>query len=303
MGYPYYILDVFTEAPFSGNQLAVVRDCDGLSADQMQSIAREFNFSETVFVLRPADPVNSARLRIFTPAAEVPFAGHPTIGAAVLIAQVDAAQMLGQRELVIALELGIGLVTCEVRKPKARATRAEFNLPKLPQLLKGTPSVGDLARALNLAADDIGFDGHVPSHFSAGFGFVFVPVASLEAIGRAKINADTWDSVFSHPDGRACYLYTREVAGEHSHVHTRMFSPSFGINEDPATGSAAAAFAGVCMQFEKPGDGVHQIVIEQGIEMGRPSEIVLTLSVRDQALESASIGGSAVVFAHGNLDI
>ncbi|MGE3247057.1 MAG: PhzF family phenazine biosynthesis protein [Beijerinckiaceae bacterium] len=303
MAMPYFILDVFTEHKLAGNQLAVVRDCEHLSDEQMHAIAREFNLPETIFVLPPRDPVNTARLRIFTPAIELPFAGHPTIGGAVLIAQEDARDMLGRQELVIAIEEQVGLIHCSVRKPPGKAARAVFDLPQLPKRLDGAPPRDDLARALALSADDIGFGTHVPSHYSAGVGFVFVPVASLEAIGRAKPNLGVWDSVFSHPQGRGCYVYTQEVASEASHVHARMFAPPFGITEDPATGGAAAAFAGVCMEFEQPGDGEHQVVIEQGLEMGRPSEIVLSMTVQGGALIQASIGGAAVLVANGTLQL
>ena len=303
MSCPFFILDVFTNRAFAGNQLAVVRDCAHLKDAQMQAIAREFNFPETIFVLPPDDPVNTARLRIFTPKVELPFAGHPTIGGAVLIALQDAAGMLGKQELVIAVEEKIGLIRCGVRKQKNGGTRAIFEIPALPKLLDGVPDSNALASALGLEGSDIGFDDHVPSHFSAGVGMVFVPVASLEALGRAKPDLNLWDSVFSHPEGRACYVYTRDVSSQTSHVRARMFAPPFGIIEDPATGSGAAAFAGVCLAFEQPDDGEHQIIIEQGVEMGRPSEIALTMVVRGRAFESVSIGGSAVIVASGTLNV
>jgi trans-2,3-dihydro-3-hydroxyanthranilate isomerase len=300
---PFHILDVFTATPLAGNQLAVVRDCDHLTGEQMQAIAAEFNFPETIFVLQPRDPVNTARLRIFTPKIELPFAGHPTVGGAVLIAIEDAADMLGSHELSIVLEEEVGLIQCGVRRPKWQAARAVFELPRLPEKLDGAPDVALLAKALSLDEADIGFDNHAPSHYSAGVGFVFVPVGSREALNRARPNLDAWDSVFAHPQGRSCYLYTREVVREENHVHARMFAPASGIPEDPATGSAAAAFAGVCLEFEQPADGDHQIVIEQGFAMGRPSEIVLTMHVRGGAFETVSIGGAAVLVASGTLKL
>ena len=299
----FSILDVFTNTALAGNQLAVVRDCEHLSDQQMQALAREFNFPETIFVLPPVDPVNTARLRIFTPMVELPFAGHPTIGGAVLIAREDGGAMFGPQELVIAIEENIGLIRCSVRKQKDGGARAVFDVPQLPQALDGAPPAAALARALGLGESDIGFDAHVPSHYSAGVGMVFVPVASLDAIGRAKPDVNVWDEVFTHPQGRACYLYTNDIPGDDTHVRARMFAPPFGITEDPATGSAAAAFAGVCLEYEKPEDGEHQIIIEQGVEMGRPSEMALTLVVRNGALENVSIGGSAVVLGSGSLNL
>jgi trans-2,3-dihydro-3-hydroxyanthranilate isomerase len=300
---PFFILDVFTDRAFAGNQLAVVRDCDRLSSEFMQKIAREFNFPETIFVLAPRDSVNTARVRIFTPKVELPFAGHPTIGGAILIAQQDAAGMLGSQELIIAIEEKIGLIHCSVRKPKTGAARAIFETPQLPMRMDGAPDAPALARALGLDIADIGFDHHTPSHYSAGVGVIFVPVVSLDALGRAKPDLTLWDGLFSHPEGRACYVYARAPSSQSAHVRARMFAPSLGIMEDPATGAAAAAFAGVCLACEQPDDGEHQIIIEQGIEMGRPSEIALTMIVRGGELESVSIGGSAVVVASGVLSL
>ena len=297
----FHTLDVFTDTPFAGNPLAVVLDCDGLSTDRMQAIAREFNLSETVFVLDPVDPVNTARLRIFTPTRELPFAGHPTIGAAVLIAQLRAPQMLGGEGLALALEEPVGVIACAVRRPKGQAGRASFALPVLPESLGEARDASTVAAALGLHADDIGFDAHRSSVWSAGNPFTFVPVASLEAIGRACPDPALFAQAF---DGArpAAFLYTQEVMREGSHVHARMFAPGLGISEDPATGSAAAAFAGVAAQFEQPEDGDHLLVIEQGFEMGRPSIIHLRLQIEGGALVGGSVGGAAVMVSQGMIE-
>ncbi len=300
----FYTLDVFTDKRLAGNPLAVVRGADGLDASRMQAIAREFNLSETVFLLNPRDPVNTARARIFTPSAELPFAGHPTIGAAVLIAELDAPELLGGQELQIVIEEQIGPVTCSVRRPKGKAPRAQFAVPQLPEWLgDGDGDVTAVAEALGLSDEDIGFDAHRPVMYSAGVGFTFVPVRTLEAIGRARANLSLWDRAIGPQGHAAAYLYTREVTDEKSHVHARMFSPGLGIAEDPATGSAAAAFAGVAMEFEQPEDGEHVLVIEQGIEMGRPSQIVLTMDVQNGVLAGASIGGSALIVSRGEIEV
>lgn len=302
MRLPFYTLDVFTDRRFTGNPLAVVRNAGHLSAAQMQSIAREFNLSETVFLLPPRDPVNTARARIFTPASEVPFAGHPTLGAAVLIAETEGAEILAKQELVVALELEIGLVNCDVRRGAKRVSRAQFAIPKLPEKL-GEADSAIAAQALGLELADIGFDGHRPTIYSAGFPFTFVPLQSLDAIARARVDMKHWDALVDAPGSGACFLYTKETTNAGCHVHARMFSPAFGIAEDPATGSAAAAFAGVALEFEKPEDGEHILVIEQGVEMGRPSKIVLTMDVADAALSCVWIGGEAVIVARGEIEI
>ena len=298
----FHTLDVFTDRRFAGNPLAVVRDAGRLSSEQMQAIAREFNLSETVFLLPPRDPVNTARVRIFTPAQEVPFAGHPTVGTAVLIAETEGAEILAKQELVVALELEIGLVSCEVRRSAKRVSRAQFAIPRLPEKL-GEADAAVAAAALGLDAGDICFDDHRPTIYSAGFPVTFVPIRSRDAIARARPDMRHWDKLVAPPGSGACYLYTKQTAQEEHHVHARMFAPSFGIVEDPATGAAAAAFAGVALEFERPEDGEHILVIEQGIEMGRPSKIVLTMDVASGLLASVSIGGEAVIVSRGEIEV
>jgi trans-2,3-dihydro-3-hydroxyanthranilate isomerase len=297
----FHTLDVFTQQRFGGNPLAVVRDCQGLDTALMQRIAREFNLSETVFMLDARDPVNTARIRIFTPASELPFAGHPTIGTAVLIGLLQAPKLIMAQDVGLVIEEEIGPISCTVRQ-RGGHTRAEFTLPRLPERAGITGERALIARALSLNESDIGFDRHEPSVWSAGFAISFVPVASRAAIARAHADLAHWDAAFAGVTGSAVFLYTNDVVEEGSHVHARMFAPKLGIVEDPATGSAAAAFAGVCMAYEQPDDGEHFVVIEQGYEMGRPSQIVLKLDVGDGALLSASIGGAAVLVSEGTIE-
>jgi len=294
----YYVLDVFTDRTPGGNPLAAVIDCDGLETEAMQKIAADFNLSETIFVLAPHDPINTARLRIFTPRAELPFAGHPTVGGAVLVAELRAAAHLRAQDLRIVLEENIGEIICSVSHRPNCVHRAHFILPKLPTRLGAAPDKARLAAALGLSPEDIGFDRHVPSNYTAGVNFTFVPVASLAAIASAKPRPDLFENAF----GNAAYLYTRECAEAGHDFHARMFAPQFGVAEDPATGSAAAAFVGVLMAFEKIADGSHAFAIEQGYEMGRPSLIALTLDVEKTVLVEASIGGGVLFSAQGTLD-
>jgi trans-2,3-dihydro-3-hydroxyanthranilate isomerase len=296
----FQTLDVFTETALAGNPLAVVLDAEGLDDAQMQAIAAEFNLSETVFVLEPRDAVNSARVRIFTPKRELPFAGHPTVGAAALIAQQRASDLLAAQDLRIVLEEPIGDVVCVARRRNGRALAAYFELPKLPQRLEEKPpSTVQIAASLGLELQDIGFDGHEPSVFSAGAPFLFVPVRSLDAIGRAAPGI----MPSATKDGPATFVYTRETEREGSAYHARMFASASGIYEDPATGSAVAAFAGIVQAFDHPRDGESMLTIEQGFEMGRPSLIALGLVVENGALVSATIGGSVVIVSSGSLDL
>ena len=299
----FYTLDVFTEEPLTGNPLAVVRDCEGLDAARMQAIAREFNLSETVFLLPPVDPINTARLRIFTPTRELPFAGHPTIGAAILIGLTDAPGLIAAQDILIVLEEEIGPISCTVGRSRGRAARARFTLPRLPEPDGIAGSALAIAQALGLEEDDIGFDDHAPCIYSAGNAFCFVPVASRAALARAKPDPAAWPQAFGHMQRGAAYLYTRECERPGSHFHARMFAPGLGVSEDPATGSAAAAFAGVLMASENIGDGETLVVIEQGFEMGRPSLITLSLDVVEGRLMEAAIGGHAVLLQEGMLDL
>lgn len=298
----YFILDVFTRNPLSGNPLAVVSDCDGLDAARMQKIAAEFNLSETVFVLAPRDRTGTARLRIFTPKAEVPFAGHPTIGAAVLLAMLEAPRAVQTRAVTIILEEDAGTLICTVDR-HGEAIRASFDLPRLPVETGLAPEDERIAAALGLDVEDVGFAAHRPSIYSAGLPFAFVPVAGLATIARAQPDLAVFDKVFNGLEAVAAYLYTSDTIEAGHAYHARMFGPGLGIAEDPATGSAAAAFAGVVMAFEPPMDGRHTLVIEQGLEMGRPSLITLGLEIETGILKAASISGHAVVIAEGSLDL
>jgi trans-2,3-dihydro-3-hydroxyanthranilate isomerase len=293
-------LDVFTRRPLAGNALAVVLDAEGLDDAAMQAIAREFNLSETVFVFAPKDAHHRASLRIFTPGRELPFAGHPTVGTAVLLGLKDTARPADA--VAFGLEERIGTVACAVEIEGERAGHARFRVPRLPAIWGEGRDPAQAAWALGLDPHEIGFGRHVPSRHTAGVNFDFVPVATLDAIGRASPAGEGFAKVFGEASDRpAAYVYTQQTTHPGHHFHARMFAPSFGIGEDPATGSAAAAFAGVLMQCEPLGDGEHSFVIEQGYEMRRPSEIALQIVIRDGALASAEIGGAAVVVGEGSL--
>ena len=289
----FVTLDVFTTRRFAGNPLAVVLDAEGLDDVAMQAIAREFNLSETVFVLPPAEPRHKAALRIFTPGRELPFAGHPTVGTAVLLALRSET---GADAQAFGLEEKVGIVPCVVEPRGEGEGYARFRLPRLPEYLDGAMQPVDAAASLGLDPKEIGFDLHMPSRHSAGNPFDFVPLRDLDAVARAKPQPARAGS------GTGTFVYTREATEAGRHFHARMFgAQGIGVYEDPATGSAAAAFAGVLMQFEKLGEGEHSFVIEQGYEMGRPSEIDLQLTIREGALASAEIGGSAVIVSEGTL--
>ncbi|TBW35385.1 PhzF family phenazine biosynthesis protein [Siculibacillus lacustris] len=300
----YVLLDVFTSHALEGNPLAVVLDAEGLDGVAMQRIAREFNLSETVFVLPAERPSHSAALRIFTPGREMPFAGHPTVGATALLALERFGAVETAIDSMVVVEEPIGVVRAAVRLDPVKAPFAEFDLPRLPRALgREMPSKGLLADALGLDATEIGFENHVPVAFEAGVPFAFVPVAGLDAIGRVATDRARLAAAFGRGEPLPVYVYCRESVRHDSAFHARMFDVDFGIGEDPATGAAVAAFAGAIVRFDAPTDGTHRIRIEQGFEMGRPSLIDLALDMDEGALVAARIGGSVVKLAEGVLHV
>jgi trans-2,3-dihydro-3-hydroxyanthranilate isomerase len=297
----FHTLDVFTMARYAGNPLAVVLDADGLDTAQMHKITREFNLSETVFVMKSDKPAHTAKIRIFTPGGEVPFAGHPTVGTAALLAELRSPETNGERDALIVLEENIGTVRVGVRQRPGETAHAEFDAPKLPEPVAGVPPVDLLAAALGLISSEIGLENHKPSAYSAGLPYVFVPVRTLEGIARANANMAHWQAAFGK--SHAAYVYCRETVHATSHFHARMFAPNMGVVEDPATGSAAAAFAAVIARFDSPLDGMLKKVIEQGFEMGRPSFIETSLVIRQGRLETVRIGGHSVHVSEGSITV
>jgi trans-2,3-dihydro-3-hydroxyanthranilate isomerase len=295
----FHTLDVFSDRRFAGNALAAVLGADALSDAEMLAVAREFNLSETIFVLEPRDPVNSARLRIFTPMCELPFAGHPTIGASALLAELRGGELLARHEVAIALEEPIGLVRCEAMKSREGVIYAQFESPLAPQKMGPPPSKELLARAFSIGESDIGFARHEPSTYSAGVTFVFAPIRTRAALDGAQIEPSAFSQAMAGASG--AYLYTNETLDAASAVYARMFPHGLGIVEDPATGSAAAAFAGVAHEFEQPEDGDHELFIEQGHKMGRPSRLTLRMKVENGRLSKVHIGGQAVRVSQGTL--
>jgi trans-2,3-dihydro-3-hydroxyanthranilate isomerase len=294
-------LDVFTETRYVGNPLAVVLDSDGLDTAAMQVITNEFKHSETVFVAPPVDRAYRAAVRIFTPGGEIPFAGHPTVGTAVMLARLDG----GTQPRKVVLEEKIGPVACDVTPVNADLGRATFAIPKLPAQGRALADVAAVAAALSLAPAYIGFDNLTPSRWSAGNPMIFVPIRSLDALGRANPDLTKFEKAFTDPvDGPGkVYLYCRETSDRAHDFRARMFAPRWLTpHEDPATGSAVAAFSGLLAATGRYGDGAHRVCVAQGFEMGRASLIELTLTMAGGKLTAATIGGGAVVVTEGMIE-
>lgn len=303
MGLNYRIVDVFTDRPFGGNPLAVVLEADRLSSAEMQSIAREFNLSETVFVLKAQSPGHTARVRIFTPSREIPFAGHPTLGTATLLAQMRLGDFNGERDAIIALEEEIGSVRVGVRARDGAPAYGEFDAPKLPDEPHELTLPEEIAAAIGLIPTELGFENHKPMMIKGSSTFAYVPVASLEAMSKLRIAPVHWVRAFTdrHIDG--VYVYTRQCVRAHAAFHARMFAPDYGIPEDPATGSAAVGFARIIHAFDALPEGSHKRTVEQGLEMGRPSSIQLIIAAGRGKLDGVRIGGYVVPVAQGTLEI
>jgi len=291
----FHTLDVFTDTRFGGNPLAVVLDADELSGEAMQTIAREFNLSETVFVMAPADAGDSARVRIFTPARELPFAGHPTVGCAVLLAEMGREDG-DVFESTIRLEEKVGLVEVLVRRLGPDPAYGELTAARLPEPQGSAPSDAKIAAALSLTAADIGFGEHRACIYTAGNAFLFVPLASRAALARAKVDTAGWEGL-EGAAGVGAYLY---CAGDGAaDYHARLYAPGSGVAEDPATGSAAAAMPGALLVAGTLGEGANAVTIAQGEDMGRPSLIRLFADVESGAITKVQVGGQAVRVSSG----
>lgn len=303
MALQFHTLDVFTARGFAGNPLAVVLEADGLDVHQMQLIAREFNLSETVFLTKAEHPSHTARARVFTPATELPFAGHPVVGTAVYLASARPGLADGNCDALVVLELPIGIVRVGVKLRPDAPAYAEFEAPKLPELGRLDLDTDDIAAAVGLLPSEIGLANHAPRLSRVGASFALVPVTSREALDRAAPNGAYWSQTFSDAGVVGAFFYTRDCIHQSSSFHARMFAPDSGIPEDPATGSAAIGFAAAIREFDGLPDGVHRRVIEQGFAMRRPSLMTLTLDVKGGALAAVRLGGNAVRMASGSLKI
>ena len=292
----FVTLDVFTSRRLAGNPLAVVLDSDALDTGGMQAIAREFNLSETVFVLPPSKPDARARLRIFTPSREIAFAGHPTVGAAVLL---GALQRDGATEFM--LEENIGPIRCAVEPIDSDTGRARFEVPQQPAPGDAIEDAAAIAAALCLTLDDLGGDGLAPATWSAGNPITFVPVRGRDAVERAAVDNTRWEQGFPANERPIAFVFCRETVEAGHDFHARMFAPALGVPEDPATGSAAAALAGMLAHTGDLPDGAHRFTIEQGYEMGRPSVMVLDMTMRRGGLHAAWVGGEAVRVLEGTI--
>jgi trans-2,3-dihydro-3-hydroxyanthranilate isomerase len=296
----YITVDVFTDRAFGGNPLAVVLDAGGLSTAQMQAIATEFNYAETTFVLPPRDGANDAQVRIFTPKQEIPFAGHPNVGTAFVLAS-RAAKPPAQ----LKFEEGAGLVLVDILQEAGRVVGAELTAPqslgKLSQF-----SAEQAAGCISLSATDIRTDRHPPQVVSVGMPFLVAELNSRDALRRARPDAAAFARTLPCDGAFAVYFYTRDVppAEQPLDLQARMFFPgSSGLIEDPATGSATVAAAAMLADLAGERDGELKLRIGQGVDMGRPSLLLTRVVKANDAIVSAHVGGGCVKMMEGTFTL
>ena len=302
--------DVFTPVPFAGNQLAIVFGADGIAAETLQDIACEFNYSETVFVFPPDQPSHTRRIRIFTPGSELQFAGHPTIGTAHALVETGEVKAHGD-ELTIVLGEGVGPVPVRVTLQNGVPTFAQLTTAMLPEERPVSISIETLAEILSLSPDDIVVGTHAPAAVSVGLPWLIVPVHTLGAVKRARINstlwqkhlAGTWASepmVFALARDNDEATLAPHVRG--CDVRARVFVPGLSVPEDPATGSANACLAGY-LALRSPRDGVLRWEVAQGIEMRRPSRLSIEAEKSGGAITAVRVGGATVLVSEGTMKL
>jgi trans-2,3-dihydro-3-hydroxyanthranilate isomerase len=300
--YRYHTADVFTDVPFGGNQLAVFPDARGIPEGRLLDVTREFNYSETTFVYPPASAAHTRQVRIFTPGGEVPFAGHPTVGTAHVLAAVGEIPLTGEQTDIV-FEEKVGPVPVRIRAEHGRPVFAQLSVAKLPEVGPVPPSTEALAEVLGLDADQLLGGPWQPQALSCGLPFLFVPVRDLDAVARARVKLDPWERVLKNTWAPEIFVFARGGERPGTDFHARMFAPGISVPEDPATGSANAALAGYLAARDPRRDGTLRWRVEQGFEMGRPSMLDVEADLVAGAVSAVRVGGASVMVCTGTMEI
>jgi trans-2,3-dihydro-3-hydroxyanthranilate isomerase len=298
--YRYLHYDVFTDHLFGGNQLAVVLDGRGLPPETMQAIAKEMNFSETTFVLPPEQPGTDVRMRIFTPGEELPMAGHPTIGSTFALARSGVIEPGCER---FVFGLGIGPVPVSLTWT-GDALSFAWMTQSLPTFSEPIPEPARAAAALSLSPAAVNGTGHPVQVVSCGVPFLFVPLTTRSAVDNAVANREALDALLKGAKTRAhgVFLFSAERRGERATVYSRMFAPDAGISEDPATGSASGPLGCYLVRHKiVPPEKAKAMLSLQGVKMGRPSHVHISIGVENAKIASVRVGGEAVLAGEGTL--
>jgi trans-2,3-dihydro-3-hydroxyanthranilate isomerase len=305
--YSFITVDVFTDQPFGGNPLAVFPDARGISAEEMQHIAAEINYSEITFVLPPADSANTARVRIFTPRNEVPFAGHPNVGTGFVLGGLGRARRLADGREVMRFEEAAGLVELELIRTAAGSVGA-VRIAAPQRLTKGhTVPAEAIAECLSVGAGDIDTAAHRPMLASVGLPFIIAELRSLDALERCAPNYGAFAHCNEHhgyaEDRFSIHAYVRLREGASANLQARMFAPLSGILEDPATGSANAALVALLADLAPAPDAKLECDVLQGVEMGRPSRLSVAAEKRAGSVERVLLSGGCVEMIRGELTL
>jgi trans-2,3-dihydro-3-hydroxyanthranilate isomerase len=288
----YVTIDVFTDRAFGGNPLAVVLDAEGLSTAQMQAVAREFNYSETTFVLPPADPAHTAQVRIFTPAFEMPFAGHPNVGTALVLSR----RAPGRSRLLF--EEVAGLVPLDITLAHGQPVAAELTAPR-PFTRGANADPGKVAAALALDTTDILIGTHRPTMGTVGAAFLFCEIAGRDTLRACQPDHARLTALLAATETVGIFAYTKDGADSANDIHARMFFPAGGIIEDPATGSAAVALVALLASLAPQDTLDLALRVGQGEDMGRPSLLLTRALKRGGKLVSAHVGGGGMEIMQG----
>jgi trans-2,3-dihydro-3-hydroxyanthranilate isomerase len=287
----FYILDVFAEKRYAGNQLAVFRHVQGIDDTEMQQIARETNFSETTFVISDQPENGSFRVRIFTPGEEVPFAGHPTLGTAFVIQQ----EILRQTVDRVVLNLKIGEIPVAFNYVNGKPDI--LWMKQQPPTFGETLRAADIVKAIGLSEDDV--DQRFPiQEASTGMAAMIVPLRNLESLQKARVDRKLFLEVVANIEAKNIFVFCPESHGGGNDFSVRCFAEFYGITEDPATGSANGCFAGYLAKHRYLGSEKVSVRVEQGYEIGRPSLLYLESSAQGEKID-VSVGGRAVMVARG----
>jgi trans-2,3-dihydro-3-hydroxyanthranilate isomerase len=300
--YNFFTADVFTSRRFGGNPLAVLTDACGLDARTMQTIAREFNYSESVFVFPPEKAGRTRQLRIFTPAAELPFAGHPTVGTAFVLAASGEIPLSGETTRIV-FEEGVGDVPVAIRAEAGKPVFTQLTAAKMPEIGPTPPPGERLAEVFGLSAGDLLGGEFIPEAISCGIPFLFVAVKSREALGRIRLDRALWERTLANYWAGETFLFAFDPELPGSDLHARMFAPRLGITEDPATGAAATALAGYLSARDHTSSTALRWVVEQGFEMGRPSILEVEAEREGREVRAIRVGGASVLVSRGQIEV
>jgi trans-2,3-dihydro-3-hydroxyanthranilate isomerase len=301
MRYRYLTADVFTDKPFGGNQLAVFPDAKGLDDEQMFALAREFNFSETTFVF-PPEKGGTRKLRIWTPGGEVPFAGHPTVGTAHVLAEIGEIPLEGESTSIV-FEEQVGPVPVKIRASGGKPVFAQLSVAKLPEIGPPVPTRETLASMLSLEPKDLVGGHFAPQSVSCGLPFLFVALKDRAAVKRSRIRVDQWERTLGSAWASMIMVFSRDPEREGSDIRARMYAPGISVPEDPATGSACAELGGYLAARDTRQEGTLRWIVEQGFEMGRPSIIEVEVDKAAGAITAVRVGGASVTMSEGSIRV